>query len=155
VSRPYKGHERVTEGTELRHVSPDGKWWWDGVSWRSTAGAPGLALTKRVFDWAVVAMVCWVVVPIAFAAALAVVSPTYWEPMLSSGAGIGLLTAGLFIIAIGIGLALLARKVAGPSPGRLVAGVAIIVFAFLLQFFTLWIVMLGPALLILLRPATQ
>lgn len=136
----------------MGHLSPDGKWWWDGFSWRSTAQDSGLALTKRVFDLAVVGMVCWGVVAIAFAVALAVDAPTYWEPRISTAAGIGLLVAGLFVIAIGIGLALVARKVARPSRGRLLAGVGIMLLAFLLQFFTLRVVMLSPAVLILLKP---
>ena len=141
--------------TEMRHLSPDGKWWWDGFSWRPTAQDSALALTKRVFDWALVGIVCWGVVSIAFAVALAVDAPTYWEPMFSTAAGIGLLVAGLFVIATGIALALVARKVARPSRGRLLASVGIILLAFLLQFFTLWIVMLGPALLILLEARAQ
>ena len=141
--------------TEMRHLSPDGKWWWDGFSWRPTAQDSALALTKRVFDWAVVGIVCWGVVSIALAVAVAVDAPTYWEPMFSTAAGIGLLVAGLFVIAIGIGLALVARRVARPSPVRLLAGVAIVLLAIILQFFTMWVVVLSPAVLILLKPRAQ
>lgn len=139
-------------GTKSRQISPDGKWWWDGVSWRPIAQESRFVPLKRVFDWAVVGMLCWVLFPIALAVVMAIVTPTYWGPMFSTRAGIGMLGAGLLAIAIGGALALIARKLAKPSRGSLLAGVAILLVAFLIQFFTLWVVLLGPALIILVSP---
>jgi hypothetical protein len=73
--------------------------------------------------------------------------------MFSTRAGIGMLGAGLLAIAIGGALALIARRLARPSRGTLLAGAAILLVAFLIQFFTLWIVLLGPALIILMSPS--
>jgi len=97
-------------------------------------------------------MLCWLVVPIAIAVMLAVLAPNYWDPMFSSVIGLVVLGAGLISIGIGVGLVLLARRVAGPSRRRLLAGVGIALLAFVTQFVTLWIVFLGPALVILLSP---
>jgi hypothetical protein len=143
----------VVGGTKSRQISPDGKWWWDGVSWRPIAPESPLVVLKRVFDWAVVGTLYWVLFPIALAVVMAIVTPTYWGSMFSTRAGIGLLGAGLLAIAIGGAPALIARKVARPSRGSLLAGVAILLVAFLIQFFTLWVVLLGPALIILLSPS--
>lgn len=97
-------------------------------------------------------MLCWVFVPIAFAVVLAFVAPTYWSSMYSSPIGFVLLGMAVVAVGISVGLSLLARRVAGPSRGRLLAGVGILLLAFLTQFVTLWIVFLGPALVILLVP---
>lgn len=109
-------------------------------------------MATRVFDWVVVGVICWVFFPIGLAVVLEVVAPTYWGPMFSSAVGIGLLGAGVVAIGIGIALAVVARRVVKPSRGRLLAGIGIILVAFVTQFFTLWIVLLGPALVILLSP---
>src|SRR5260370_2240989 len=116
------------------------------------AGLGPFDAAKRIFDWAVVGMRCWVFVPIAIAAVLAVVATNYWDPMFSNAIGLLLLGAGVISIGIGVALVLLARRVAGPSRGRLLAGVGIVLLAFVIQFFTLWIVFLGPAVVILLSP---
>ena len=143
----------MAEGTKSPQISPDGKWWWDGVVWRPIARESGFVLMKRLFDWAVVGVLCWVFFPVALAVVMAIVTPTYWGPMFSTRGGIGMLGAGLIAIAIGGALALVARSVARPSRGSLLAGVGILLVAFLIQFFTLWIVLLGPALIILLSPS--
>lgn len=107
---------------------------------------------KRVFDWAVLGTLCWMVVPIAIAVVLAFEAPTYWSSMYSSPIGLVLLGIAVVAIGISVGLWLLARRVAGPSRGRLLAGIGILLLAFVTQFVTLWIVFLGPALVILLIP---
>ncbi len=142
----------MTDGTKGPQLSPDGKWWWDGVSWRPVARNSGFALAKRVFDWAVVGMFCWVIFPIGLAVLLAVIEPTSWGPMFSTTTGRGLLAAGAVGIGIGVALTEVARRLVRPSRGALLAGVGIITLAFLIQFFTLWIVLLGPALVIVLNP---
>jgi hypothetical protein len=143
----------VAEGTTPPQISPDGKWSWDGVSWRPIARESSLDLMKRVLDWAVVGTLCWVLVPIALAVVMAIASPTYWGPMFSTSGGRGLLGAGLLAVAIGGGLALVARRLARPSRGSLLAGAAILMVAFVIQFLTLWIVLLSPALIILVSPS--
>ncbi len=111
-----------------------------------------LDAAKRLFDWAVLGMLCWLVVPIAIAVVLAVEVPNYWSPMFSSPIGLVLLGLAIGTVGISVGLVLLARRVAGPSRGRLLAGVGIVLLVFVTQFVTLWIVFLGPALVILLSP---
>jgi hypothetical protein len=142
----------VSERTQTPQVSPDGQWWWDGAAWRPIAQQLGFARAKRVFDWVVVGMFCWVAFPIALAGLMAVITPTYWGPMFSTAIGLGLLVAGVAAIGIGAALTEVARRLVGPTRGRLLAGVGILAAAFVIQFFTLWVVFLGPALLILLSP---
>jgi hypothetical protein len=93
----------MAQGTKPPEISPDEKWWWDGMSWRPIAH-PGLVLMKRAPDWAVIAMLCWALLPVGIAILMFLIAPTYWGPMV------------------------------------------------LVQFLALWVVLLGPALLILLNP---
>jgi hypothetical protein len=62
------------------------------------------------------------------------------------------LAAGIASIGASVALAAVARKFARPTRGALLAGLGIIIVAVLVQFFALWVVLLGPALLILLNP---
>jgi hypothetical protein len=142
----------VSEQTNERQLSPDGKWWWDGVAWRPTTQGAGFAVAMRVFDYVVVGMFCWVVFPIALAVLMAFITPTYWYPMFSTALGIGLLAAGVGATAIGLALTWVARRLVRPSRGALLAAVGIMLVAFLTQFVTWWIVLLGPAIIILSRP---
>ena len=120
------------------------------MSWRPIAH-PGLVLMKRTLDWAVIGMLCWALLPIGVAVVMNFVTPTYWRPMFSL-AGLGLLAAGIAAIGVSVALAAVARRFARPTRGALLAGLGIIMVAFLVQFFALWVVLLGPALLILLNP---
>jgi hypothetical protein len=140
----------MAERTKPPQISPDDKWWWDGTSWRPIAH-PGLVLMKRALDWGVIGMLCWALLPIAIAVVMIFVTPTYWRPMFSL-AGLGLLAAGIASIGVSVALAAVARRFARPTRGALLAGLGIIMVAFLVQFFALWVVLLGPALLILLSP---
>ncbi len=140
----------MAEGTKPPEISPDEKWWWDGMSWRPIAH-PGLVLMKRALDWAVIAMLCWTLLPVGIAILMFLIAPTYWGPMVSLG-GLGLLAAGIASIGVSVALAAVARKFARPTRGALLAGLGIIIVAVLVQFFALWVVLLGPALLILLNP---
>ena len=140
----------MAEGTESLQISPDGKWWWDGVSWRPVA-SPIHLLMMGALDRAVIGMLCWALLPVGIAVVMFFVTPTYWRPMVSL-AGLGLLAAGIASIGVSVALAAVARRFARPTRRALLAGLAIIVVAFLVQFFALWVVLLGPALLILLNP---
>jgi hypothetical protein len=140
----------MAEGTLLPQISPDDKWWWDGVSWRPIA-SPGLVLMMRALDWAVIGMLCWTLLTVGIVVVMTFITPTYWRPMFSL-AGLGLVAAGIAAIGVSVALSAFARRFARPTRGALLAGLGIIIVAFLLQFFTLWVVLLGPALLILLNP---
>jgi hypothetical protein len=141
----------MAKGTTPPQISPDDKWWWDGVSWRPIAH-PGLVLMKRALDRAVIGMLCWALLPVGIAIVMTLITPTYWRPMFSL-AGLGLLAAGMAAIGVSVALAAVARRFARPTRGALLAGLGIIMVAFLVQFFAFWVVLLGPALLILLNPS--
>lgn len=105
----------------------------------------------RALNWAVIGMLCWAALPVGIAIVMTLVTPTYWRPMLS-WAGLGLFAAAIAAIGLSLALAAAARRFARPTRRALLAGVGILLVAFLVQFFTLWVVLLGPALLILLNP---
>jgi hypothetical protein len=140
----------MAERTRPPQISPDDKWWWDGVSWRPIAH-PGLVLMMRALDWAVIGMLCWTLLTVGIVVVMTLITPTYWRPMFSL-AGFGLSAVGIAAIGVSVALAAFARRFARPTRGALLAGLGIITVAFLFQFFTLWVVLLGPALLILLNP---
>jgi hypothetical protein len=140
----------MAEGTKPPQISPDDKWWWDGVSWRPIAHR-GLVLMMRALDRAVIGMLCWTLLTVGIVVVMTLITPTYWRPMFSL-AGLGLLAVGIAAIGISVALAAFARRFARPTRGALLAGLGIIMVAFLLQFCTLWVVLLGPAVLILLNP---
>jgi hypothetical protein len=132
-------------------ISPDDKWWWDGVSWRPIA-SPALVLMMRAVDWAVIGMLGWTLLPVGIVVVMAFVTPNYWRPMFSP-AGLGLLAAGIAAIGLSVALAAFARRLARPTRGALLAGLGTIMLGFLFQFFALWVVLIGPALLIVLNPS--
>src|SRR5487761_249523 len=140
----------MAEGTKPPQISPDDKWWWDGVSWRPIA-SPLLVLMMRALDWAVIGMLCWTLLPIGIVVVMAIITPNYWHPMFSL-AGLGLLAAGIAAIGVSVALAAVARRLARPTRGALLAGRGVVMVAFLLRFFALWVVLIGPALLIVLNP---
>jgi hypothetical protein len=141
---------RGSAGTKAPQISPDDKWWWDGMSWRPIAH-PGLAVMKRALDWAVIGMLCWALLLVGIAIVIFLITPTYWRPMFSL-AGLGVFAAGIASIGVGVALAAVAQRFARPTRGALLAGLGIIIVAVLVQFFALWVVLLGPALLVLLNP---
>ena len=138
------------KGTRLPQISPDDKWWWDGKSWRPIAN-PALVVMAHALDWAVIGMLCWALLPVGLTVVMTLITPSYWRPMLSLG-GLGLLAAGIAAIGVSVALAAFARRFAIPTRGALLAGLGIIMVAFLVQFVALWVVLLGPAMLILLNP---
>lgn len=140
----------MAETTKPPQISPDGKWWWDGGLWRPIV-SPIFVLVMRALDKAVIGMLCWALLPVGIAAVMTLVTPTYWRPMFSLG-GLILLAVGVAAIGISVALAAVARRFARPTRGALLAGLGIVMVAILVQFVALWVVLLGPALLILLNP---
>jgi hypothetical protein len=140
----------MAEATKPPQISPDDKWWWDGLSWRPIPH-PMHVLMMRALDRAVIGMLCWALLPIGIAVVMTLITPTYWRPMFSL-MGLGLLAAGIAAIGVSVALAAVARRFARPTRGALLAGLGIIMVAFLVQFFALWVVLLGPALIILSNP---
>ena len=140
----------MADRTKPPQISPDEKWWWDGVAWRPVV-SPMFVLITRALDKAVIGILCWALLPVGIAIALAVITPTYWSPMFSLG-GLALLAVGIAAIGVSLALAAVARRFARPTRGALLAGLGIIIVAFLVQFVALWVVFLGPALLILVNP---
>jgi hypothetical protein len=132
-------------------LSPDGKWLSYGARWapvtQSGARSTGTALPDLV-TLAVIAMRLWVLFPLGLGALLAILTPTYWRPVLSSALGIAILTAGVIVIAGGFVLTEVAGRLMRRGGGGLAAGIALLAGTFSLQFITLWIVLLGPAIVI-------
>jgi hypothetical protein len=140
----------MAEGTKPPQISPDDKWWWDGASWRPIV-SPMFVLMMRALDKAVIGMLCWALLPVGIAVVMTLATPTYWRPMLSL-TGLGLGAIGIAAIGVSVALAAVARRFARPTRGALLAGLGIVMVAFLVQFFALWVVLLGPALLIVMNP---
>jgi hypothetical protein len=138
------------KGTRRAQISPDDKWWWDGKSWRPIA-SPALVVMTHALDWAVIGMLCWALLPVGLTVVMTLITPSYWRPMLSLE-GLGLVAAGIAAIGVSVALAAFARRFARPTRGALLAGLGIIMVAFLVQFVALWVVLLGPALIILQNP---
>ena len=86
---------------------------------------------------------------------MAIITPTYFEPMFASVVGWLMLAVGATIVGGGAVVSLLAVTWMKRGGGFMAAGIVVLIVVFLAQFFTLWIVLLGPALLILLRPANS
>src|SRR5260370_7212503 len=107
----------MAERAKPPEISPDEKWWWDGMSWRPIAH-PGLVSMKRALDWAVIAMLCLALLPVGIAILMFLIAPTYWGPMVSLG-GLGLLAAGIASIGLSLPLAPAPTKFPSPTPGPL------------------------------------
>src|SRR5580765_3192455 len=100
----------MAEGTKPPQISPDYKWWWDGVSWRPIA-SPALVVMMRVLEWAVIGLLCWTLLPVGIVLAMVFITPNYWLPMFSPE-GLGLVAAAIAAIGVSVGLAALARRLA-------------------------------------------
>jgi hypothetical protein len=115
---------------------------------QSDARSTAVALPDLV-TLAVIGMRLWVLFPVGLAVVLTILTPSYWRTFLSAPLGIAILTAGLIVIAGGFVLTEVAGRLMRRGQGGLVAGIALLVGTFFLQFITLWIVLLGPAIVIL------
>ena len=140
----------MAEGTKTPQISPDEKWWWDGVSWRPIA-SPMFVLVTRVLDKAVIGMLCWALLPVGIVVVITLITPSYWRPMFSLG-GVGLFALAIASVGVSVALSAVARRFARPTRGAGLAGLGIVMAAFLVQFVALWVALLGPALLILSNP---
>ena len=133
-------------------LSPDGRWSWDGVRWvpvtrnaaNRIAAIPVIVLAMRLIF----------VLPVALGLFMAVVSPSYFRPMLSAPLGIAMLAAGVIVVAAGLALTEVMGRLMRRGRGRLLAGMALMCGLVLLEFIPMWIVLLGPAVLILTNPGS-
>ena len=101
--------------------------------------------------YAVVASLVVLTLPIVLVLVMLVVSPTYVEPMVRQPLGLALLGFGVVVLALGYGATYAAVRMlrAGRPTWVFLVVVATTIFC---AFPTLWVVLLGPALLILLQP---
>ena len=129
-------------------MSHDGRWSWDGVRWVPATQNSA----NRLAAIPVIAMRLLFVLPVALGLFMAVVSPGYFRPMLFAPLGIAMLAAGVIVVAAGLALTEVMGRLISRGGGRLVAGIALMCGLVLLQFIALWIVLLGPAALILMNP---
>lgn len=131
-------------------LSPDGRWSWDGVRWvpvMQTVPNRLAAIALFVF-----AMRLLFGVPVVLAIFMAVVTPVYFRPMLFEPLGIAMLALGVIIVGAGFALTEVGGRLMRRGRGGLVAGIALMCALVLVDFVALWIVLLGPAVLILLSP---
>ena len=66
----------MAEATKPPQISPDDKWWWDGLSWRPIAH-PMHVLMMRALDRAVIGMLCWALLPVGIAVVMILITPIY------------------------------------------------------------------------------
>jgi len=87
--------------------------------------------------------------PVVLVVALSIGSGTYFLPMIQQPLGVGLLGFGVVVIAAGYAATYLAVRLL--RAGRPIAVVLVVLATtFLCAFPALWVVLLGPALLILM-----
>lgn len=135
-------------------LSPDGKWWWDGVRWAPVIQNPATLTAARhlyLVTMSVVAMRFVVFFPVGLGLLMAILTPTYWGPMLSTPLGIAMLSAGVIEVAGAFVVTEVAGQLMRRGTRGIAAGIALVAITFFLQFITVWIVLLGPAILILVN----
>jgi len=111
----------------------------------------------------VVYVVAWIAIiinlvalttPVVLVVVLSIGSGTYFQPMIQSSFGVGLLAFGALVIAAGYAATYLAVRLL--RSGRPIAVVLVVLATtFLCAFPALWVVLLGPALLILMRSSAS
>jgi hypothetical protein len=88
--------------------------------------------------------------PAVLAALMYVLTPTYFRPMLDNFVGLVLL--GILVSTICVGYGLVEAGIWLFRKGRVVLGVLVLVGYSITWFVAMWIVLLGPAALILMKP---
>ena len=86
---------------------------------------------------------------------MAILDPGYLRPMFTSLVGVAVLGGVVIFVGGCVAMTLIARGWMTKGGGWLAAGVVALIAVMLLQFVTTWVVLLGPALLIVLNPSTQ
>ena len=89
--------------------------------------------------------------PAGFGLVIGLITPTYFRPMVTSQVGFALLAVGATCVAGGYGLMELAIRLM--KRRHLLVAVMAAVLSLLIEFFTVWIILLGPALIILATSA--
>lgn len=103
-----------------------------------------------VVAWiAIVANLVALTTPVVLVVVLSIGSGTYFQPMIQQPLGVGLLVFGVVVIAAGYAATYFAARLL--RAGRPIAVVLVVLATtFLCAFPALWVVLLGPALLILM-----
>ena len=103
-----------------------------------------------VVAWiAIVANLVALTTPVVLVVVLSIGSGTYFRPMIQQPLGVGLLVFGVVVIAAGYAATYFAVRLL--RAGRPIAVVLVVLATtFLCAFPALWVVLLGPALLILM-----
>ena len=104
----------------------------------------------RVVAWtAIIINLVALTTPVVMVVVLAIGSGTYFQPMFQQPLGVGLLVFGVVVIAAGYAATYFAVRLL--RAGRPVAVVLVVLATtFLCAFPALWVVLLGPPLLILM-----
>ena len=107
-----------------------------------------------VFGWiAVIANVVMLSLPAVFVVFFLINSPTYMDPMIRDPLGVALLVLGVVVVAAGYAATYLAvRLLRARRPGWVF--LLVVATTFICSFPALWLVLLGPAVVILMhRPS--
>jgi hypothetical protein len=89
-----------------------------------------------------------VALPLGLALFMAALTPSYYRPMLSI-LGLAMISAAVLIVAGGFALTYVASGLMRRGGVGLPAGVGLLLGIYFLTFVTLWIFLLGPAIVIL------
>ena len=124
-----------------QRLSPDGKWWWDGIKW-----VPSNSRYSLIGALAIVIRAC-AYFPILLGVAVAIPNVSYYRPMVTTPVGLGILGVAAALVVLVVVLAesgvRLARK------RRVGWSIALGAACFPIAFITIWLTLMGPAMLIL------
>ena len=86
---------------------------------------------------------------------MAMLDPGYLRPMFTSWLGVAILGGVVIFLGACVAMTLIAKGWMTKGRAWSAAGVVAVIAVMLLQFVTVWIVLLGPALLVVLKPSAQ